>query len=131
MRMRHLITAVLILLSLGAQASTTVFGCGAPSLPATDCCDPQTHGCPSSGPDSLSCDQACSIDALGQVGVAVEREQQTAPVDSTDGLAALATHFYELLATADFLDWERQPLEPPAPRYPSNPTYLATARLRL
>jgi hypothetical protein len=133
MLMRHLITAVLMLLSLGAQASTTVFGCGPSGLGTSACCDPHTqiHRCPSRGLARLSCDQACPTDGVGAVAVTVERDQQTPPLDPMDGFAALATHFYELLASADFLERALPPVERPAARYPSNPTYLATARLRL
>jgi hypothetical protein len=128
---RHLITVVLMLLSLGAQASTTVFGCGPSGLGTSTCCDPQTHRCPSRGLARLSCNQACPTDSVGAVAVTVERDQQTPPLDPMDGFAALATHFYELLASADFLERALPPVERPAARHPSNPTYLATARLRL
>jgi hypothetical protein len=129
-RMRQLIIAVLMLLSLSAQASTAMFGCNPSGLATTDCCDPQ-H-CPSPGLARLFCDQTCSTDSMGAVAVAVERDLQTPPPYPIDGLAVLVIPFYELLATADVLEQARQSVEPfPTARYPSSPTYLATARLRL
>jgi hypothetical protein len=130
--MRQLITVILMLLSLGAQASTTVFGCGPSGLETSACCDPHAaHRCPSPSLARLSCDQACSTDAVGAVAMTVERDQQMPRLDPIDGFAALATHSYTLVASANFPERAWQSVEPPAARYPSNPTYLATARLRL
>lgn len=129
---RQLIIAVLMLLSLSVQASAALLNCGQAG-PAAECCDPHrpSHGCPAPGNASLSCDQVCSTDIAAGVSATLEREQLTATLDPIDGSAALAAPFYELLAATTPAESIRQTVEPPATRYPTHPTYLATARLRL
>lgn len=135
MPMRQLIIAVLMLLSLSAQASAALLSCGGsgPAITAA-CCDPHrpTPGCPSPGDASLSCDQACFTDATTELSATLEHEQpQPVPVDPIDEPATLAAAFYELLAAVDVREPVRRPVEPPVTRYPTSPTYLATARLRI
>jgi hypothetical protein len=133
MPVRQLIIAVLMLLSLSAQASAALFSCGGSGPATAACCDPhrQNPGCPSPGDASLSCDQACSTDSATGVSATLEREQQPATLDPTHEPATLAAAFYDLLAAVDVPERIRQPVERPAPRYPTSPTYLATARLRI
>jgi hypothetical protein len=134
MPVRQLIIAVLMLLSLSAQASAALLSCGGSGPATADCCDPlrQTRGCPSPDNASLSCAQVCSTEsAAAGVSATLERDQQMPTLDPLDESAALAMPFYELLATVDPLEPVRQPVEPPVTRYPTNPTYLATARLRI
>ena len=134
MPVRQLIIAVLMLLSLSAQAGAALLNCGGPSPATAACCDPHrnTPGCPSPGDAFPSCDQVCSSDGATALAATHEREQQQpAAFDPIDEPATLAPAFYELLAALDVPEPIRQPVEPPAPRYPTSPTYLATARLRI
>ena len=134
MPVRQLIIAVLMLLSLSAQASAALLSCGGSGPAAAVCCDPHrpTPGCPSPGDASLSCDQACSTDGAMELSATLEQEQQPAALDPIDEPATLAAAFYELLAAVDVPEpVRRQPLDPSATRYPTSPTYLATARLRI
>jgi hypothetical protein len=134
MPVRQLIIAVLMLLSLSAQASAALLSCGESGPTTAACCDSHrpTPGCPSPGDSSLSCDQACSTGATTEVSATLEHEQpQPVPVDPIDEPATLAAAFYELLAAVDVREPVRQPVEPPVTRYPTSPTYLATARLRI
>jgi hypothetical protein len=133
MPVRQLIIAVLMLLSLSAQASAALFSCGGSGPATAACCDPhrQTPGCPSPGDASLSCDQVCSTDGATELSATLERGQQLATVDPSDEPATPAAAFYELLAAVDVPEPVRQPVDPPATRYPTSPTYLATARLRI
>jgi hypothetical protein len=130
---RQLIIAVLMLLSLSAQASAAWLSCGRAGPAAAECCDPhrQSPGCPAPGSAGLSCDQACATDIAAVVSAALEREQQTATLDPIDASAALVAPFYELLAAADPPESVGQTVEPAATPYPIHPTYLVTARLRL
>ena len=126
MPVRQLIIAVLLLLSLSAQASAALLPCGGSGPAPAQCCNP--YGCPFPG---VSCDQVCSTDSATGVSATLEREQQRVTLDPIDEPVAPAIPFYELLATVDPLQLLRQPVEPPAKGYPTNPTYLATARLRI
>jgi hypothetical protein len=73
----------------------------------------------------------CSTESATGVSATVEREQHASTLDPIDEPAALAIPFYELLAAIDALEPVRQPVEPLATRFPTYPTYLATARLRI
>ena len=132
MPVRQLIIAVLMLLSLSAQASAALLSCGGSGPATAACCDPHrpTPGCPSPGDASLSCDQACTTDGATGLSATLEYDQQQPSLDSIDEPAP-AVAFYELLAAVDVRKPVRQPVEPPVTRYPTSPTYLATARLRI
>ena len=132
MRVRHLIVAVLLLLGVSAQANAALLNCGTASA-AADCCDPQrpTQGCPAPGDARLSCDQACSTNIAVVAAATLEHEQQATTPDPSDDSIARATRLRELLARTDPPEPTWRPVEPLAARYPPNPTYLATARLRI
>jgi hypothetical protein len=131
MSVRQLIIAVLMLLSLSAQASAALLECGGPGSGPAGCCDPYRTGCPAPGNASASCNQVCSTDSSTGLSAALEREQPPATVDPIDELATPAAAFYELLAAVDVPEPTRQAVEPPGTRYPTSPTYLVTARLRI
>ena len=131
---RQLIVAVLMLLSLSAQASTALLSCVGGGAAAPDCCDPhrQTHGCPAPGNACLSCDQVYSTDSAAGAVATIERELHTPTFDPVDPSTVPVIHFYQLAAAIfDPAARVQRPVERPATRYPTNPTYLATARLRL
>jgi hypothetical protein len=126
MHLRPLIIAALMFLSLAAQASSALLGCGSVS-----CCDPSpTQGCPPSAVQ-LGCEQICTSQADSSVAVAAEHEQYKPQPDSIDPLPVLQTYLLALLANSDVLLARQQEDDRAAAHAPSTPTYLATARLRL
>lgn len=130
---RQLIIAILMLLSLSAQASTAVLDCGR-GFAAPDCCDPhrQTHGCPAPEHACRSCEQVYSTDTAAGPLTTLERELHTPTFDPVDPSTVPAIHFYHWAAVIlDPTARVQRPVERAANRYLSNPTYLATARLRL
>lgn len=131
---RQLIIAVLMLLSLSAQASAALLDCGRGGSAAPGCCDPhrQTHGCPVPDHACRSCDQVYSTDtAVGAVAT-LERELQTPTFNPVDPSTVPVTHVYQSVAAIlDPTGRVQRPVQRAATRYPPNPTYLATARLRL
>lgn len=132
MRIRHVIAALMILLSLTAQART-LFACGMmPGAAMAHCCCPADgkDQCPSGASDRHCCDQVNPADAPVAHAAAAGSGKQHRPVHPLD--PPLAAPEARLLSAA--LDPGRRSSRFPlagAAWHRACPLYLETARLRL
>ena len=133
MRIRQFIAALMILLSLSAQART-VFACAMmPGAGLDHCCCPAQGKdlCPAVGTTTACCDQVTATDAPFGHAVAASYGKHHVPVSPLDLPPPLVPDFH-LLPTA--LDAGHQAYAAStldAGEYPALPLYLQTARLRL
>ena len=133
MRIRQFIAALMVLLSLSAQART-VFACGMmPGAALAHCCCPGEgkDQCPPGASAQPCCDLAAPADAPLSHAVANVHGERHATLDPVElfPVAALESH----LLPASFDAGGKRHLSPhlDASRHRVRPLYLQTARLRL
>lgn len=133
MRIRQIIAAIMILLSLSAQARTA-FACGMmPGSALAACCCPgegRDH-CPPGSQGGHCCDLVAPADApLGHV-VAGTYGEHHAPIYSVDLPPVAAVQSYLLPVSFDAGGKRHLSPQLDASRHRVRPLYLQTARLRL
>jgi len=133
MRIRNFIAAIMILLSLSAQARTA-FACGMmPGAALAHCCCPGQGKdlCPGGGTGAACCDQVTATDAPFGPAVAATYDKHHAPINPLDLPPPVAPAFHLLAAVFDAGSHTNPLSQPDASRHRIRPLYLQTARLRL
>ena len=133
MRIRQFIAAIMILLSLSAQARTA-FACGMmPGSALAACCCPGEGGdrCPPSSHGDHCCDLVAPADAPLGHAVAGAYGDHHAPIYPIDlpPVAAVESHLLPVSFDAGGKRYLSPQLD--ASRHRVRPLYLQTARLRL
>ncbi len=133
MRIRQFIAALMILLSLSAQART-VFACGMmPGAALSHCCCPSEgkDQCPPGGSGQHCCDLVAPADAPLAHAVAAAYGDHHAPIGAPElsPVAAVESHLLPLSFDAGGKRYLSPQLD--ASRHRVRPLYLQTARLRL
>lgn len=133
MRIRQFIAAIMILLSLSAQARTA-FACGMmPGAALTHCCCPGEgqDQCPPGASGQHCCDLVAPADAPLSHAVANSYGDQYSPIYPVDlpPVAAVESHLLPVSFDAGGKRYLSPQLD--ASRHRVRPLYLQTARLRL
>jgi len=133
MRIRQFIAALMILLSLSAQARTVLACDMMPGAALAACCCPSDSGdqCPSTSHGHQCCDQLTPADAPLAHTVAAAYRDHHAPTAAPElsPVAAVESHLLPISFDAGGKRYLSPQLD--ASRHRVRPLYLQTARLRL